>query len=372
MISIAHITAPAAFGGLERVVSGLARETAARGHRVVLVLILDASAPIPAWAQALAELGVIVEPIRLPSRAYGAERAAVRAIIERYGIQVLHTHGYRTDVVHRATARACGVPQVSTVHGFTHSGWKGRFYEWLQLRALRGMDAVVAVSTPLEALLLRAGVSPKSIRRIVNGPVAPLKSPLSRAAARARLGLDTDGAVVGWVGRLSEEKGPDLLVRTAAQLPATATVAVVGDGPMRQECEALSRELGISARIRFAGAVDDASLLYSAFDLLLVSSRTEGTPMVVLEAAMGLVPIAAFAVGGLPDMLRDGRGWLVEPENVASLAAAASEAIAEPEASAARAAALMAHLREIRAAERWIDDYLLLYSELAARAGVAP
>jgi glycosyltransferase involved in cell wall biosynthesis len=235
MISIAHVIAPAAFGGLERVVGGLAEAMVARGHRVVLVLILEATTPIPEWAQALEELDVIIEPIRLPSRAYAKERVAVTDVVRRHRIQVLHTHGYRSDVVHGHTARACGIPHISTVHGFTHNGWKGRLYEWLQLRALRRMDAVVAVSAPLEALLGKAGVPAQRIHRIINGPVRPLQAPLPRETARAQLDLDATGTIVGWVGRLSREKGPDLLVRTVEHLPHPVKVAVLGDGPMRSE-----------------------------------------------------------------------------------------------------------------------------------------
>ena len=100
MITIAHLTAPAQFGGLERVVAGLCRETVARGHRVVLIATLSPGAPLPAWAEVLRDAGVAVEPLHLSSREYLAERRVVRELLRRHGAQVVHTHGYRQDALH--------------------------------------------------------------------------------------------------------------------------------------------------------------------------------------------------------------------------------------------------------------------------------
>ena len=94
---ILHLTAPAPFGGLERVVSGLARESVARGHEVVLQMTLSPGEGVPSWASALTAQGVTLEPTHVGARSYLAERRAVRSIIARHRSQVVHSHGYRSD-----------------------------------------------------------------------------------------------------------------------------------------------------------------------------------------------------------------------------------------------------------------------------------
>src|SRR5437879_12795654 len=91
-------------------------------------------------------------------RAYWRERRAVAALCRRIRPDVIHTHGYRPDVVDASVARRLGIPVVTTVHGFTGGGWKNRCYEWLQRRAFRRCDAVVAVCRTLVVGLARGGV----------------------------------------------------------------------------------------------------------------------------------------------------------------------------------------------------------------------
>src|SRR2546422_654954 len=152
---ILQILAPAEFGGLERVVQGLARGLRRRGHEMHVAAVLDGGRQQHPFLGALRASDVAVYPIELPRRAYLRERRATAALCGRVQPDVVHTHGYRPDVVDATAARRCGVPVVTTVHGFTAGGWKNRLYEALQQRALRRFDVVVAVSRPLARLLAR-------------------------------------------------------------------------------------------------------------------------------------------------------------------------------------------------------------------------
>src|SRR5438445_660148 len=118
---------------------------------------------------------------------------------------------HRPDVLDGGVARRLGIPVVTTVHGFTGGGWKLWLYEWLQCRAIRRFDAVVAVSRPLVERLERARVPRSRIHAVPNAWRA-LARPLDRPAARRALGIPSGGLVVGWVGRLSHEKGLDVLL----------------------------------------------------------------------------------------------------------------------------------------------------------------
>jgi glycosyltransferase involved in cell wall biosynthesis len=365
---IVHALAPGRVGGLESVVRLLAGGQAARGRPVTAVLVLDPGAEDHPLIAALAAAGAAVEPVVVPPRAYRTEWRALAAVFRRAAPAVIHTHGYRADVIAGAVARRAGVPTVATVHGFTGGGRKNRFYEWLQVRAFRRMDAVVAVSRPLVDRLAAAGVPRDRIACIPNA-WAPAGGALPRAEARRRLGVPPERFLLGWVGRLSREKGADVFVRALAELhDGDLHASVVGDGRERPALQALAEELGAGERITWHGTLPDAGRLFTAFDALVLSSRTEGTPMVMFEAMSAGVPVIATRVGGVPDVAADGAAaLLVPPEDPRALAAAVAAVRADPQSTAARAAAAHRRLAEAYGLEPWLDCYDQLYARISRR-----
>ena len=360
---IAHVVAPAPFGGLESVVAGLARAQRARGHYVLLIALLDRGEESPAWLGELERDGVQLETSRVPRRAYARERKQALQLLAQHEIEIVHTHGFRPDVVVGAAVRRRGRVACSTVHGFVRIGVRGHLYSWIQERALRGFDRVVAVSRTLEVELTATGIPASIVRCLANG-AAPEGTPLSRDESRRSLGLPAEGLVLGWVGRVSVEKGPDLLVEAFAQLADPAAVlCVIGDGSERERTRALAERAGIGERVVFAGARRGASLLLAAFDLVILSSRTEGTPMILLEAGAAGIPVVATPVGGVPDALGADGGWLSESTDPAAIARAIAAALAQPAERARRAEVLQHRLRTREREENWVDRYDALYQE---------
>lgn len=360
---ILHVTAPGMVGGLESVVSLLTQGLASRGHAVGLVAALEPGGREPGFLEAAREHGIAVHVVRAGSRDVRAERAQVAAVFRDWRPDVMHSHGYRTDVLHGPVARAHGVPTIATIHGWGSTTLKMRLYEWLHLRALRSYDRVIAVSAPIASKLARARVPAERIVLLRNA-YAPRTAPLPRVAARARLGVHDDRLLVGWVGRLSAEKGPDLLVDAMATLGGNAEAIVVGDGPERAGCDAESRKRG--ARVRFFGAIPDAATVLPAFDVLALTSRTEGTPMVLLEAMAAGVPIVATAVGGVPDVLTAREGWLCAPEGEA-ISGALRDALERPAQRRERAERAAERLRREFAVAPWLDRHEALYGALSFR-----
>lgn len=358
---IAHIVAPTTFGGLETVVGSLCKGLATRGHSVLLIVILDDEMSPPDWADRLSADGVTVEPIRCGRRAYRVERDSALTLCRQARIEIVHTHGSRVDVVTGSAATRWSIPAVSTVHGFVARGWRGRVYGWLHLRALRRFSTVIAVSDQLAATLRAAGVRASRIRVIPNGlPAGGAAVP--RLDARRVLGVPHDARVIGWVGRVSHEKGPDIIVDAIRHLQQdTAILCVIGDGPELPAMRARVAACGLDGRVVFAGALHDASRLLGAFDVLALSSRTEGTPMVVLEAALAGVPVVAPAVGGVPDLLGESGGWLAAPASASALAACLDLALCDPLEAARRAATLRQRLEDREKADGWVDQYVAAY-----------
>jgi glycosyltransferase involved in cell wall biosynthesis len=215
------------------------------------------------------------------------------------------------------------------------------------LRGARRASAIVAVSTNVADRVIASGARRESVHLIRNA-TPPASAPLAAERARTSLGLGA-GQHIGWIGRLSAEKGPDVMVdamRHLSDLPVT--LSFIGDGPDLASLKRQADTAGVTSRVIFHGLIRDAASLIRGFDVIVLSSRTEGTPMVVLEAMAARVPVVAPRVGGIPDMLSATEALLVDPEDPIALASAIRATLSDPGASAARA---------IRAHERMVADF---------------
>jgi glycosyltransferase involved in cell wall biosynthesis len=369
-MKILHSTSPARVGGLEEVVIRLASGLRGRGHDVAVAAVFSGDPGTHPFLDALGAEGVTVHPIVVPPRGYRQEVKALRGLLDSLRPDVLHTHGYRPDVLHAGSARRLGIPAVTTLHGFTGGGWKNRVYERLQLRSVRRSDAVIAVSRPMAERLSAEGV-PEGRVHILPNAWSARGEVMEGAEARERLGIPQAAFHVGWVGRLSHEKGADVLVEALRQdalgdlagLPEIA-VSVIGDGPQRAELERAGLEHPGVEKVRFHGAVPDAGKLFRAFDLLVLSSRSEGTPIVLFEAMSAGIPIVATTVGGVPDVLGKDDAILVPPEDPVALAKAIRSVMGDPAGARARALHALERVEKDFSPGPWLDRHEALYGSL--------
>jgi len=364
-LKVLHLLAPAEFGGLERVVQTLCEGLSENGHSVLVCPIASGDDPIEPFIQPLAAAGVPVTPVRVPHRRYVQERKEVGDRISEFAPDIVHTHGTRVDVIDSGVARKLGVPTVTTVHGFTGNGLKNRLYEALQRWWFRRFDAVVAVSRPLADELRGAGLPNRILTTIPNARPAQTTL-LEHENARKLLGVPNETFHIGWVGRLTPEKGADVLVDALGEFDGevSCTVSIVGEGPQRASLEERTRSLGPGCRVRWHGKVPDAGRLFRAFDLFVLSSRTEGTPIVLFEAMQAETPVVATRVGGVPDVVSDHEALLVPPEAPGALARAIRQVVRHPEAARTRAHRASRILDERYDQGRWIQRYEELYRSL--------
>ncbi len=253
--SVLHIAAPAPVGGLERVVQSVAIRQHQRGTKVGVVCVVEPHHEDHPFPGPLREAGVPVHLVVMPARAYFAERRRVRELCAAFKPDVVHTHGYRPDLLDAPVARKSGAAIVTTMHGSSRMGLRTNFYEWIELFALRRwLDGVICVSRPIVDQLAKARVPRELLYLVPNAWVPRLAPALDRAAARARLGLPADGFVVAFVGRLIPAKGPDVFVAAIERLAdAGVTAVVVGDGFERQAVEAQAAALISAGRLRLLG-----------------------------------------------------------------------------------------------------------------------
>ncbi len=346
---ILQVAAPAEAGGLERVVESLAVGLRTRGRDVGVATLLPGRSADHPFVEALRGTGVRLHLLPLGRRDYLRERRELRALFASLRPDVVHTHGYRVDLLDRGIAASLGIPTVTTIHGASMAGGaKSALFEWLQRKNYRRFDAVVAVSRQLHERALADGV-PASRLHLVPNAWRPRREPLERRAARRALGLDDEGDVVGWVGRFIPVKGPDLFLEALARMPEPRPLGVlIGYGPEAERLRRLASERGLGSAVRFCTDVRDAGTYVRAFDTYVLSSRSEGLPIVILEAMSAGVPIVATTVGGVADALGDGAAWLVPPEDPAALATAIAASLTD------RAGALA---RRDRASRRIESDY---------------
>jgi glycosyltransferase involved in cell wall biosynthesis len=368
VLKIVQVAAPTTAGGLERVVESLAVGHHRRGHDVTVATLLFDHAPKHPFVELLADEGVRVHPIRLTPREYLRERREIKRLCQSIAPDVVHTHGYRIDLLDRSVAARLGIPTVTTIHGASKmGGLKGAFFEWLQRRNYRRFDAVVAVSRALRDAALDDGVRPDQLALIPNA-WAGLREPMAPAEARRLLGLGDDDAVVGWVGRMIHVKGGDVFLEAIRRLPEPRpTCVVIGYGPEEKRLRRRAADLGLGNCVRFHPDIRDAGRYFPAFDTYVLSSRSEGLPLVMLEAMAAGTPIVATRVGGVGEALSESEGRLVPSEDAPALAKAIRNSLADPDESARRADKAMSRLAREYGLDSFLDRYERVYLNLAER-----
>jgi glycosyltransferase involved in cell wall biosynthesis len=323
-----------------------------------------------------------VEPIVLGemSRALSWRDAVVVwrlfRIFRRFRPDVIHTHtakagtvGRVAGLLYRLTTRR-RVRFVHTFHGHVFHGYYGRLATAIFLtieRALaRVTDAIVVLSPRQRDEIhgrYRVGRAAQFIIVPLGLDLAPYAKPI--ADPRAALELPRDAFVVAIVGRLTEVKDHEFFLRAfAAWGDERAMAIIVGDGHLRGALERLARDLGIEHRVRFLGTRHDPEVFYRAADLVVLTSRNEGTPLTILEAMVAGVPVLATAVGGVPDLLGDDRGVMIPHGDTAAFVDAISRLAGDAQRRARLAATGRAFVQENYGRERLVQDIRNLYQSL--------
>lgn len=367
-LEILHVYAPTEAGGLDRVVEGLATAQASAGHRVaVLAIHLGERREVPSILR-LRQSGVRLHETVVTPRAYAVEWRNMRRLCRELRPQIVHTHGARCDVIDGLAARSLSVPTITTLHGRTGGGLKWRVFEWTQHRAIRQFDAIIAVSRPQLDYLIADGFRGDRVHLIPNA-YTPVGVPIDREKARRQLAALPGVPLIGWVGRLSDEKGVDVLIDALPLLrDLPLQVAVIGDGPRAAAVRRRAADRGVDHRIRWHGIIPDAARLFGAFDLFVLSSRTEGTPIALLEAMAGKVPVVATRVGGVPDVISEAEALLVANEDVVALAGAIRACVADRIAATERAARASRRLTDGYGTEPWLSAHEGVYRDVILRA----
>jgi glycosyltransferase involved in cell wall biosynthesis len=331
-MNIVHLTASTFYGGPERQMLGLAAALPA-GDRTAFVSFAEGGRCRPFLKRAR-EQGCEAVALAHDTPHLRAAARELTGLLGRLGADVLCCHGYKANLLGRVAARRRGIPAVAVARGWTGESLRVRLYEALDRLHLRWMDRVVCVSEAQAAKVRRCGVRAGKVEVIHNAidverfadPDPLYRTKLERLFRRPRTHL------IGAAGRLSPEKGFDVLVAAAERVVrADGSVGFVlfGEGACRPRLVRQVNEAGLGGAFVLSGFRADLDRFLPYLDLFVLPSYTEGLPNVVLEAFAAGVPVVATAVGGTPEVVEDGvGGYLVPPGDPNALAGRILDALA--------------------------------------------
>jgi glycosyltransferase involved in cell wall biosynthesis len=373
---ILHLIHSEGVYGAERILMYLAREQQRRGHEPVLGSIGPLGVGPKEIETTAQSSGLPVVPIRIASRPTPGVIRSILQTVREIAPDVLHSHGYKADILLGFLPRRVRGPMLTTLHGWTAGGkldalW---LYEQLDRISLRRIDAVVVVASPMLQLPTLRQVAPERLHLIENG-IPSLAERLEEMAARGVAALPRELLIfmaqqptVVAIGRLSREKGLVVLLEAFARRAQRACqLLIVGEGPERAALRRRIQQLRLSGSVLISGYVEGADRLLEHAAGFVMSSLTEGMPLVLLEALQWQVPILATRVGAIPELL-DGvrRGQLVEPGDVAALAAGLERLLATPGGAGASATpAPTSRFSSAVMAEKYLDRYQKILERLS-------
>ncbi len=236
--------------------------------------------------------------------------ARLLKLCRELNVTVWHAHDYKSDALGLLLRTFHPMKLVTTVHGWTDETARVRLYRRIDNWCLRHYDRVMTVSQPIADAVQTIGVDPARLSVIPNGiDLGEFTRTRLTHTAKLTVGLDPSRPTLGVIGRLSVEKGVDRLLIPIAELRnriPNLQVQIIGDGPQRVELQTIGENLGLESVIHFRGWQSPLQKWYEALDAVVLPSRTEGMPNVVLEAMAMAVPVAATDVGGVRDLLDNG------------------------------------------------------------------
>jgi glycosyltransferase involved in cell wall biosynthesis len=334
--------------------------------------------------QIIGSLGPELRPLR-DARAFLALRRAMR----RFRPDIVHTHTAKAGLLGRIAALTAFAERpitIHTFHGHVLEGYFGRlqsaFYRLLERWLARFSDRLIAVSEATVDDLVRLGVAPREKFEVI--PVGLDLDPFLELsddhgdAFRQEVGAGPDDVLLVYAGRLVPIKRVDRAIRAVARAReqgVQARLAVVGDGPLREELTALRDSLELGDAVRFLGYRDRLESTIAGADIAVLTSDNEGTPVFLIEAAAGATPAVATSVGGVPDVVKAETGLLVAPEDESALAEAIGRLAGDRDLRAMLGGRAREHVRDRFAHTRLLEDIERLYRGLLderAKRAAAP
>jgi glycosyltransferase involved in cell wall biosynthesis len=300
---------------------------------------------------------------------------AILKFAKTEGFNLYHSHGYKFNVLLGLMPKTLrGAPVLSTIHGYVLPPRfsKMRAYLFLDRVCLPRLDNIIFVNSLMLQQPFFKSLKLQNSYVVVNGinpDVSFNVTDLSEGDLKVRA-IGNAGTVIGYIGRLSREKGIVYLIYAFQQLLADkpeALLLICGDGPLKAELLEKVDRLGIADKVFFVGFISDVQSALEKMDVFVIPSLTEGMPIVLLEAMALGKPIIATKVGGMPQMLDDGlAGMIVDSENVEAIVRSTNIFLSDSFEAGAMTKAAKAKFFSSYSSSKMAESYLARYQELAS------
>lgn len=367
-MTILFLISSEGYYGAENHLVTLAEALRDAGCNCIVGVFYDARQPHTEVAEQSARRGLTVESIRCRGKLDWRAVAHIRRLIREHHADIVHPQGYKSDVYAYVSSlgQPCGL--VATSHNWPSKLRSMRAYAVLDRQVLRRFDRIVVLSKQVHDRLVRAGVVRRKVCTIPNGIDVER---FTNATPTLRAELKTSNPIVGFIGRLVEEKGGQILLHAAKQIlhaKSNVIFVFVGDGPCRQSWQDLSTRLGIANHVLFTGARSDMAEVYASCDVVVLPSLVEAMPMCLLEAMAADKPIVASAVGSIPEMIAPQKtGLLVAPGDPKTLAQSLLAVLNDSELARQLGQSARTIVARTYSAEAMARNYLELYQDVISR-----
>jgi glycosyltransferase involved in cell wall biosynthesis len=369
-IRVAALMDTAQVSGPGRQLAALIPALAGAGIEMHVVLFRRIGRPSPAYADFLGAAGIAHTILPERGRFDLALLDRAQDLLDGWAPDIVQTHSYRpTAIAYALRRRGARWRWLGFFHGTTNENLKVRAYHWLDRHLLAAADRIVVMSRPQAE---RFGGAGQRVRQIHNAVLPAPAGGLLDDALAARI-ASIPGPRVGVIGRLSHEKGVDLFLDAFGRLTRGgmhAHAVIAGDGPERERLAGQAAALGLAERVHFLGPVYPVEPLYPLLDVVVIPSRSEGLPNVLLEALRADRRVVSTDVGAVSEVLDEpAAGRVVPPLRPDALATAMGAALAESSqaGTAARAAAA-----DRFSLHRRVEAHVSLYRELLGRPATRP
>lgn len=291
------------------------------------------------------------------------------SLINKRNIDIIHTHGYKSDILGVIAAKKAGIKCVVTPHGFENStDLKLRLFIWLGCKAMQFGDVVAPLSPQLMLDSKNMGVSDNKLVYIQNGVDL---SEIEVQRLKQNSFKTPDEKRIGFIGQIISRKNIHHLLDTFDALMSKhgeVRLILIGDGDQKAELESYARSLGSNDKIEFLGFRDDRLALLQSFDLFVMTSTLEGIPRCLMEACAMEIPVAAYDIPGIDKLIKHRQtGLLAKLNDKQELLKHWEELLFNDESAKTLSSQAREYVQEHYSAQRMANEYLDLYKQLVTK-----
>lgn len=372
-MKILHLISSSGLLGAERVLLELAEHSKRAGLKVTIGVFNNSQNPNFDLAKYAKGKDFDIQIFPCNGRFDKKTIRMIKDHMDQAGIQILHSHNYKSNFYARRTLSNNNIRWIVTNHG-RRFGPKLMLYNLLDGLMVRRADRVIAVSKEIAKRMKRARIDSKKICLIENGVnLERFQKKIASESIKESLGIKKDVPVVATVGALTEEKGHLYLLKGIPKVVQRFPEAIflfIGDGRERPNLEKTTSSLGIKNSVIFAGMRNDVPGLLSILDVFVLPSLNEGLPMALLEAQAARIPVVATRVGAMPDVVEDRvTGILVSPKDPQAIAEAIIMILSDKKLASGIAQRGFERVRDNFSSEKMGDKYIAIYKELIEGTG---